>query len=151
MFQRFNLLDRSRLQRRDSPRFEPQNTPTNLTKFDWALLKLSHIVSQVTWRRYWASAAPKSEYLCPSCKRRSKITTQPSWIQPTSHAIQIGLPFLLILLPIHWIGLVIFLFVGFPIIFMIDRWLDAKYGVLYIRSSELIAEQGSAHQSTTAS
>src|SRR5690606_5588970 len=49
---RFNILDRSRLQKRDSPRFEPQSTPPNLFDKAGATQKSSHIVSPENMKNY---------------------------------------------------------------------------------------------------
>ena len=66
--------------------------------------------------------------MCPSCKKQSKVSTSPEWIQPISHLAQI-------LIPINFLWLagleyLIWLPAVVVSIFVIDRKLDGKFGVL---------------------
>lgn len=80
---------------------------------------------EITWGRYWKSMA--NAYQCPKCDMVSAFQTSPRWIQCASWSVQI-LPLLaLFVAPLHipWY----FLFV-YPVIFVLDRQLDQRYGKL---------------------
>ena len=82
----------------------------------------------ITWRRYWTSSAPWSSYKCPECNRSSKITTSPQSIQAVSHFVQIFVP--LTFIPLFGSEHVWWLIPIMTAIFVIDRALDGRFGLL---------------------
>lgn len=81
---------------------------------------------EVTWRRYWYSGSML--YRCPSCAKASRIATSPGWIQYTSWLVQL-LPLAAIFLT-HSIYAIVAAVPAYWLIFVLDKKLDERYGVL---------------------
>lgn len=81
----------------------------------------------ITWKCYISSTL--RTYKCPQCNEKSKIVTNPNWIQYSSWTIQAAL---LIALFSHLEKDIYTLILLLLLIFVlpVDKYLDAKYGLL---------------------
>lgn len=89
-----------------------------------------HAEIEVTWKRYWYSAT--MHYRCPACSRLSRIVTRPGWVQYTSWMVQL-LPLTAACL-INSMYAVVAMVPVYTFIFICDKKLDERYGVLKPKS-----------------